>query len=92
VAEPIAKPLPIAAVVLPAASRMSVNYLSIVKPLISAMPPALSEIGPKPSIVNAIEIVDSMPIAARAIPYILARVNETNTEREMEIIGMIVEL
>jgi hypothetical protein len=33
-----------------------------------------------------------MPIAARAIPYILARVNETNTEREMEIIGMIVEL
>ena len=68
------------------------NYLSIVKPLISAMPPALSEIGPKPSIVNAIEIVDSMPIAARAIPYILARVNETNTEREMEIIGMIVEL
>jgi hypothetical protein len=43
----MAKPLPIAAVVFPAASSASVilrTSLSI--PLISAIPPALSEIGP----------------------------------------------
>ncbi len=46
-ADPIANPLPIAAVVLPAASRPSVLYLTY-SPIsaISAIPPALSEIGP----------------------------------------------
>jgi len=46
-ADPIAKPFPIAAVVLPAASRPSVLYLTY-SPIsaISAMPPALSLIGP----------------------------------------------
>lgn len=44
---PIAKPLPIAAVVLPAASRASVlSLVSYPRPAISAIPPALSEIGP----------------------------------------------
>lgn len=44
---PIAKPLPIAAVVLPAASRASVLCLVASPKLdISAIPPALSEIGP----------------------------------------------
>ena len=46
VADPMAKPLPIAAVVLPAASRMSVLSLASANSLISAIPPALSEIGP----------------------------------------------
>ena len=46
-AEPIAKPLPIAAVVLPAASKASVFYLtSSPNSDISAIPPALSDIGP----------------------------------------------
>lgn len=46
-ADPIAKPLPIAAVVFPAASRPSVRYLTY-GPIsaISAIPPALSLIGP----------------------------------------------
>ena len=46
-AEPIAKPLPMAAVVLPAASRASVrSRMSSPIAAISAMPPALSEMGP----------------------------------------------
>ena len=46
-AEPMAKPLPMAAVVLPTASSLSVRLrTSLSKPLISAIPPALSEIGP----------------------------------------------
>jgi len=46
-AEPMAKPLPIAAVVLPAASKASVYSLVYgVSSAISAIPPALSEIGP----------------------------------------------
>ena len=45
-AEPIAKPFPIAAVVLPAASSLSVIYLAYRSSHISAIPPALSLIGP----------------------------------------------
>ena len=46
-AEPIAKPLPVAAVVFPRASRASVLWrTSSPSPLISAFPPALSAIGP----------------------------------------------
>jgi len=70
VADPIAKPLPIAAVVLPAASNLSVIYLMLgSRPAISAIPPALSEIGPYPSMVSAMGNVESMPRAASAIPY-----------------------
>ena len=46
-AEPIANPFPIAAVVFPTASRLSVLSLtSLGSSAISAIPPALSEIGP----------------------------------------------
>ncbi len=46
-AEPIAKPFPTAAVVFPTASNLSVLSLtSFGKPAISAIPPALSAIGP----------------------------------------------
>ena len=46
-ADPIAKPLPIAAVVLPTASSLSVRArTSGPRALISAMPPALSATGP----------------------------------------------
>lgn len=77
-AEPIAKPFPIAAVVLPAASNASVLFLTISYGLlppnvISAIPPALSLIGPYASIVKPTDNVDSMPIAAKDIPYTPAR-------------------
>ena len=46
-AEPMAKPLPMAAVVLPTASSLSVRArTSGPRPAISLMPPALSAIGP----------------------------------------------
>ena len=46
-AEPMAKPLPVAAVVLPRLSRASVRSRTIgSSPAICALPPALSAIGP----------------------------------------------
>ena len=47
IAEPIAKPFPIAAVVLPTESNSSVIARTFAgNPAISEIPPALSEIGP----------------------------------------------
>lgn len=69
VADPIANPLPMAAVVLPAASSTSVLLLTYYgNSAISAMPPALSEIGPYPSMAKHIGRLDSIPSAARATP------------------------
>ena len=69
VAEPIAKPLPIAAVVLPTESSSSVmSRTSEPSSLISEMPPALSEIGPYASTVITIAVPASMPTAPIAIP------------------------
>ncbi len=66
----MAKPWPMAAVVLPAASKASVrSRTSGGNCAISAMPPALSEIGPKPSMVRQVVSVDSIPGAAKAMPY-----------------------
>ena len=66
---PIAKPLPIAAVVLPMLSRLSVISLtSGPSLLISAIPPALSTTGPYASTVIVTPTVASIPIAAIAIP------------------------
>ena len=46
-AEPMEKPLPMAAVVLPTASSLSViSRTSSGRPVICAMPPALSAMGP----------------------------------------------
>lgn len=68
---PIANPFPIAAVVLPAASKASVLYLvSWVRQHISAIPPALSEIGPYESIVSPQAKVLNIPKAAKPIPNI----------------------
>lgn len=85
---PIANPFPIAAVVFPAASKISVFYLATSNSHISAIPPALSEIGPYPSIVNPIERVESIPRAARAIPYISAYENDTNIVIAMQVTGI----
>ncbi len=78
IAEPMAKPLPIAAVVLPAESRTSVR-LRICSPMpaISAMPPALSATGPYASIARPMTSVLSIPMAAIATPYMPARVKGT---------------
>ena len=68
-AEAIAKPLPAAAVVFPTASRISVLSLtSAGNSLISAIPPALSAIGPNASIANCMAVVAIMPAAAMATP------------------------
>lgn len=73
-AEPIANPFPMAAVVFPAASRASVLYLtSSPKSAISVNPPALSEIGPYPSIASPTARVDNIPKAPRATPNIPRR-------------------
>ena len=68
-ADPIANPFPIAAVVLPAASKPSVRSLTY-SPIsaISAIPPALSEIGPYPSIAKLNGKLDNIPKAAKETP------------------------
>jgi hypothetical protein len=90
-AEPIAKPFPMAAVVFPAASRISEFSLAYSSPHISAIPPALSAIGPYPSIVNPIQRVESIPRAAKAIPYMSARLKETKIAMQIMQTGTKVE-
>ena len=69
-AEPIANPFPIAAVVLPTASNLSVLSLtSDGSSAISAIPPALSDIGPYASTASCIPVLASIPNAAIATPY-----------------------
>lgn len=68
-ADPMANPFPIAAVVLPAASRpsvLSLTYYPIYA--IYAIPPALSEIGPYPSIAKLNGKFDNIPKAANDTP------------------------
>ena len=55
------------------------------------MPPALSDIGPYPSIAKAIAKFESIPRAARAIPYIPQREKETKIVTARPIVGMIQE-
>ena len=66
-AEPIAKPLPVAAVVLPSASSESVIARTFEsRPAISARPPALSATGPYASVAREMPRVASMPTADMA--------------------------
>ena len=65
----MANPFPIAAVVFPTASSLSVILrTSGSNPDISAIPPALSAIGPYASTATVIAVVESIPTAASAIP------------------------
>jgi hypothetical protein len=66
---PMANPFPMAAVVFPAASNPSVLALTY-GPIsaIYAIPPALSLIGPYPSIARLIGKFDNIPSAAKATP------------------------
>ncbi len=66
----MAKPLPMAAVVLPSASSESVMaHVSGPRWLISLMPPALSAMGPYASTDMVTPTVASMPTAAMPMPY-----------------------
>ena len=68
-AEPKAYPFVNALVVFPAASNESILSLSSLgAPDISAIPAALSTIGPKPSIPRIIPATESIPIVATAVP------------------------
>ena len=70
-ADPTAKPFAIAAVVFPRESKASVTSRTDgSSSAISAMPPALSAIGPYASTDTTAPVVASIPIAATAIPYI----------------------
>src|SRR5690606_24168267 len=92
-ADAIAKPLPIAAVVFPTASSLSVRprtYLG--RPDISAMPPALSEIGPYASTASLIPRLESIPTAAIAIPYRPAKWNAPMIDKAMIRIGIAVDI
>lgn len=92
VADPMANPFPIAAVVFPAESRTSVRFL-IFSPssAISAIPPALSEIGPKPSIAKPMLSVESIPMAAMAIPNRPNKLIDIRIVREIIKTGIIVD-
>ena len=69
-AEPIAYPLVTALVVFPTASNGSVILrTSFPRWAISAIPPALSVIGPNASIATIIPAIDSIETAATATPY-----------------------
>ena len=67
-AEPMAKPLVTALVVLPTASRLTMirSGSPSNSPDISAMPAALSATGPKVSSATTMPVVASMPMPARA--------------------------
>ena len=67
-AEPNAKPFVSALVVLPTASSASMVASAPPSPDISAMPAALSAIGPKPSRAKTMPITASIPIVAKVVP------------------------
>ena len=70
-AEPMATPLVIALVVLPTASRLTIIFCGSPSnsPLISAIPAALSETGPKVSWETTIPVVDRRPMPIRDTRY-----------------------
>merc|ERR1719157_1676 len=85
-AEPMAKPLPVAAVVFPRASRASVvsRTCSEQPGSISAIPPALSATGPYASVARVIPRVESIPTAEMATPYTPAHSSQQMIAMQME--------
>mmetsp|Transcript_4484 Transcript_4484/g.8293 ORF Transcript_4484/g.8293 Transcript_4484/m.8293 type:complete len:327 (+) Transcript_4484:1066-2046(+) len=91
-ADPMANPLPMAAVVFPAASRASVlSRTSSGNSDISAMPPALSHTGPYTSIVKQVERVPNIPKAAKATPYMPTNWKDSHTVMEINVMGRIAD-
>src|ERR1044072_8831445 len=84
----MAYPLVSAFVVLPTASRASVcTRTSCGRPDISAMPPALSVMGPYVSMATIMPVTDSMATAAMAMPYRPARLYAANMATAMTRTG-----
>mmetsp|Transcript_20395 Transcript_20395/g.33832 ORF Transcript_20395/g.33832 Transcript_20395/m.33832 type:complete len:306 (-) Transcript_20395:1298-2215(-) len=91
-AEPMAKPFPMAAVVLPAASRASVlSRTDSGNSDISAIPPALSQTGPYTSIDKQVARVPNIPNAAMATPYIPTNSKDMNTVPAIKKMGRIAD-
>merc|ERR1711871_206928 len=95
-ADPMAKPLPVAAVVLPRASRASVRSRTVAKSAsssytISAIPPALSATGPYASVARVTPSVESMPPAPMEIPYTPAHALQPRMAAAMVTVGTTVE-
>jgi len=68
-ADPTEYPFVLALVTFPTASSLSIKFLTFSGyPLISAIPPALSAIGPNPLILNMNTPVQNIPIVAIAVP------------------------
>src|SRR5690606_30286982 len=79
-------------VVLPTASSGSVmSRTSDGSSAISAMPPALSVIGPKASSATIMPAIDSIAVAAIAIPYRPPRVKQAQIARHTAITGIAVD-
>ena len=92
-AEAIANHFPIAAVVFPVASNISVLSLtSFGRCAISAIPQALSAIGPNASIASWIPVVAIIPVAANATPYTHAMWNASAIPRARMITGIAVDI
>jgi len=89
----MAKPLPIAAVVLPAASSASVFSRTLSgSSAISAMPPALSHTGPYTSMERQVASVPSIPSAERDTPYMSMSEKATYTTHASTVTGIMVLL
>src|SRR5256885_13526838 len=84
----MAWPLVTALVVLPTASSGSVMLrTSLGNSAISAMPPALSVIGPYASRATMMPVIDSIEVAATAIPYNPANLYDARIAAQMAISG-----
>ena len=89
----MANPLPMALVVLPTESSASVVLLtSDPKPAISAIPLALSTIGPKASIATMMPVMDCIPTVAMAMPYTPANLCARKIAPQMTTMGRAVPL
>ena len=78
----MAKPLPIAAVVLPTASSLSASRWQD-----SARPPALSAMGPNASMDTVVPTKASMPREDMAMPYVPQIFPEMNSDMPMSSMG-----
>src|SRR5438105_4225436 len=88
----MAYPFVTALVVLPTASSGSVTArTSFGRPAISAMPPALSVIGPYASSATMIPAIDSIDVAAIAMPYKPAQTYDARIATQTEITGHAVD-
>jgi len=90
---PESNPFSIAAVVFPAVSIASVlSRILWIMSAISAIPPALSLMGPYASITNLVAMVLDIPRGVTAIPYIVAKEKLTKMLTMIAKIGTMTDL